>query len=259
MRRPLLVALLALSTPIVAMWPVTEAHAGLKGKEKKAFTEALEQRFSGIVYARKDLPSYSGTTGWGPFLEPLVEVRPTGVTIDTSEAVKSGFGFAMSVWWGCHVGDALTYDSVEFDSDKIKVLFKGGGASAGRELRIAILGATTLDQVGAQLDELFSTVPVLDEHPDWPEEIKAAIREGRVEQGMNKRQVYYVVGEPGSVTTQEIDGKKVEIWVPRFNDGIRMGFGVTTVQTGFPTSITFTDGVVTSLIGGKPKGGVSLE
>lgn len=261
MVRTLLALSLALGLPAIALTPTTEAHAGMKGKEKKAFTAEVEARFAGkAVYARKDLPSYSGTTGWGPFLEPLVEVRPSGVAIDTSEAVKSGFGFAMSVWWGCHVGDALQYENIEIKDDKIKLLFKGIGPSAGRELRIAIMDTTTLAAVSSQLDELFSTVPLLDEHPDWPEEIKAAIREDRVVEGMNKRQVYYVVGEPSNVTTQkDAEGKELEIWVPRFTDGVRMGFGVTTTQTGFPTSITFTDGIVTAIVGGKPKGGVSLD
>lgn len=57
-------------------------------------------------------------------------------------------------------------------------------------------GIKTLADFKAAFDRAFSRVPLQDEFPEWPAEVRQAIAEHRLSDGMTKRQAYCVVGNP---------------------------------------------------------------
>ncbi len=104
---------------------------------------------------------------------------------------------------------------------------------------------------------LFSILLLLDK-PDWSDEVKAAIRNRQVINGMTKRQAYLVVGEPDSASSREEDGKKIETWKPRQTNGMKMGYATRVEGTGYPGELRFVAGKLEG-VATTSSGGVSLD
>jgi hypothetical protein len=73
-------------------------------------------------------------------------------------------------------------------------------------------GITSLADFKAAFDQSFSRVPLQDEHPDWPADIRRAIASRQLIDGMTKRQAYCITGPPASFEQTAKDGKQIEVW-----------------------------------------------
>jgi hypothetical protein len=252
----LLLLLAALASPAV----VPLAHAGPSKAEMKAAVAAVNEEaramYPGPVWALKDLPVYSGATMNIPWIGPIAEVSPEGVKIDANTVVSATYASVKTVWYGARANEKLTFKEATLDDDgTIGLAFVGVDGSKGHDTKVRVRGAKTLAEVKGGLDQILSVTSPID--PTWPEDVKAAIAKRAVVNGMTKRQAYLVVGEPASANVQEIGGKKIETWVTRNNNGMRIGFGATMELTGYPPTLRFEDG---KLVGVTQTGaGVNLD
>jgi hypothetical protein len=258
MRLALALALLLALPASLSIVPTAEAGMS-KADEKAAaaaWNDAAKAAYPGTVWALKDLPVYTGTTMNIPWISPVVEVMPDNIKIETTTVIQGTYAGAKSVWYGVRANDKLTFKEASFDDGVVALAFVGTEGSKGRDTKIKITGATSLADVQAKLDEILSKTDPVD--PSWPEDIKKAIANRKVVNGMTKKQVYLSVGEPTSATTQDIGGgKKVDMWVPRTNNGLRIGFANASMEmTNYPQYIKFQDGKTFDV---PQTGGVSLE
>jgi hypothetical protein len=68
----------------------------------------------------------------------------------------------------------------------------------------------------------------------------------------------WALKEPIGSSVLEENGKKVETWNPRQNNGMRIGFGVQIETSGFPVDVRFEDGKLVG-VATNASGGVSLD
>lgn len=251
---------ITLTAPLVVAALVTPEDAAFAGSvltktEQKAFRAEVEAAYPDTVWALKDLPARSGYAMMASYLSPIAEVRPDGFTIDATEVARGTVVGAETVWFGVRPYDTLELKEVVFDDDFCVIAFVGVGASAGRDTKIKLF-ARSLGEVKQGLDQLVSTADPI--QADWPAPIQQAIHNRTVINGMSKRQAYLVVGEPTSVSVNDIAGKKVETWITRQTEGMRIGVGAAVSVTGYPPTFRFEDGVVVGLATA-PGGGVNLD
>ena len=105
---------------------------------------------------------------------------------------------------------------------------------------------TSIDHFKKAFDQAFSQVPLQDEHPEWPAEVRKGIAERRVVEGMTKRQAFCVVGMPVNIQISKENGTEVENWFPRQENGTVVTFRrLKSTATGYPAMLKFVDGKVT--------------
>jgi hypothetical protein len=123
-----------------------------------------------------------------------------------------------------------------------------GRSPAANEFVIEFNDIKTLDDFKAAWARAFSAIPLQDEHPEWPAEIRNAIRDHRVVEGMTKEQAFMVVGEPQSVETSAEKGVAVEIWHPRQVNGRKQPYHhMKDRDTGYPATLKFADGKLVAI------------
>ena len=248
----LLVAVAAVSTP---------AHAGKKAELKAyvaEFTAQVEAAYPSTVWALKDLPVKSGLTMGVPWIGPVAEVTLDGYKIEAKGGMESHGVGASGVWFSVRPYDSLEFKECEFDDGVWTIVFSGVGDSDGRDTKLRLPQKSTFAEVKPVLDQLISATDPLDGYADWSPEVKTAIQKRLVINGMNKRQAYFVVGEPTGSSVREEDGQKIETWSPRQTDGIRIGYAAGMSATGYPTELRFEDGVLVG-VATTSTGGVSLD
>lgn len=232
--------------------------ADLSREDRKAAKAML----SGTLYTRIDVPCGTGRHPMGTYKYPLVEVSPDSVNTDNQSEVSAGWYHAQSTYWGVAPNDTLQLDEVEFDEDTAEIELEGVGRSDGNDTVIKFVGIRTLDDFKKATDRAFSRVPLQDEHPDWPTDIRQAIAERRLVKGMSKRQVFYVTGSPESAKESEEKGKKVEVWTMRQSKGLKMGFWGFSSEgpsTGTAKTLRFMDGKLADFDAASTGGGVKLD
>ena len=249
----------ALLASAVALSPL--AHAGKKSEEKamvKVFSDEAAAAYPGVVWALKDLPVNTGLTMGIPWIGPTTTVTPAGFEIEAAAGMQATFGSASSVWFGVRPYDALMFKEVTYDDAVWTITFNGTADSDGRDTKIKIVEAVSFSQVKPVLDQLLSATDPILAYPDWSAEVNNAIRKRVLVNGMTKRQAYMVVGEPSGSSTREEDGKKIEVWNPRPNNGMRIGYASSMESTGWPAELRFEDGELVG-IATTAGGGVSLD
>ena len=197
----------------------------------------------------------------GTYMVPLVEVSPTGVNTDGETGFSGGVFHAQSTYWGVGPNDSLELSDFEFDEDTAEIELEGVGKTEGNDTVVKFVGIRSLDDFKKAFERTFSKVPLQDEHPDWPEDIRKAIAERRLVKGMSKRQVFYVTGTPESVKETEDKGKKIETWTMRMNKGVQIGFWYASSEgpaTGTPKTLKFVDGKLEEFQA-TGSGGVNLD
>jgi hypothetical protein len=179
----------------------------------------LEKTIAKTAYLRIDLPCVYGKQGLiASWVEPVVSVSPTGVMAQAEEgwSGSSWTGTKRSLSWAFGPNDALKYEELEIDKDGSVVLhFEGLGPKQQKKNRgaaIRIVQAKTAADFKAAFDFAFSSVPLQDEHPEWPEDVRRAVGEHRVIEGMTQDQAACVVGKPVDIEAGEENGNKVETW-----------------------------------------------
>ncbi|MEO1088347.1 MAG: hypothetical protein AAFY88_29295 [Acidobacteriota bacterium] len=223
------------------------ATAELSRDEKKAIEKKLEDV---TLYMRMDAPCATGRHPYGVYKKPLVEVSPEGSNMDTSTTMNMGVFHADSTYWGIRINDPVELDEVDIDEDdyEVEIELEGVGPAEDVETVIKFVDIKTLEDFNKAFDQTFSEVPLQDLHEDWSDDMKKAVSERNLVDGMNKRQAFYIVGSPESFEKSEEDGKQIEIWRLRTDRGIKMGYFTAKAQkSDLPSSIRFEDGALVNV------------
>jgi hypothetical protein len=193
----------------------------------------------GKYYMRLDAPCiYGAKTKAGLWFDPLLQVSPTEHKLIAAPALSK----KQFIYWGSGPNDPVGYGTVKVRGDTVYVWLEGRKPVAN-EFVIAFVNIKTLEDFKAAYKRAFSQVPLEEEHPEWSPEIRRAIAERRVIEGMTKEQVLCVLGEPESVGTTVENGVSIEIWHPRQENGSKQPYhNMKPYHTGYPTSIRFADG-----------------
>jgi hypothetical protein len=219
---------------------VPVAYAQLSGQDLKQAKKMVE----GTLYLRIDAPCRYQAGKWSVSLEPLLEVSPTGFNVERRLSLPPTKWRLDSVCWGFSPNDAVRYGKISVKGDTVQVWMEGLPPK-DIEVMIDFVQINTLDDFKKAFDLTFSLVPLQDEHPEWPAEIRRAISERRVIVGMTKQQAFCVVGMPINILKGEENGVKVETWFPRQDRGTFISYGkARSPRTGFPAMIKFLDGKV---------------
>lgn len=235
----LLVVLVTMA--VLAASPVS---AKLSKPERKEAASMLKGK---VLYLRTDAPCTQGRHAYGVYRSPVVDISPEGVNLQVEEGASFGWFHAGSTVWDARINDSVKLDELDWEDDTVEIELEGVGRSDDRDTTLRFVEIHSLEDFRAAFEHTFSHQPLEDEHPEWPAEIREAIAERQLLDGMNKRQAYYVVGTPAQVEKKEEDGKKVEIWTLR-KAGVRIGFfGARTGDPSAPAQyIRFEDGKLTS-------------
>ena len=204
---------------LVALFAAQAATAELSRADQKKVNALTKGKF----YLRLDAPCATGRHPYGVYHRPLIEVSPEGANTDIQNEVNVGWFHADSTDWSVRINDAVVVDSVDYDESDVEVEVEGTDESDGRDTVVKLIHINTYADFEAAFKRVFSPVPLQDEHPDWPQEMRDAVRQRKLRDGMNKRQVFYVVGQPESVEKKTQGKVEVEIWTLRAK-GVEFGF-----------------------------------
>lgn len=214
-----------------------EVQAGLSKQDR----DAAKKMTSGTLYLRLDVPCKYGTAGFGLSVESLLEVSPTGHDVERKLNLPSK-NKRESVYWGFFPNDIVRYGKLSFDGDTVQLWMEGAPPN-DNEIMIDFIHIQTMDDFVKAFNQTFSKVPLQNEHPEWPSDVRQAIAERKVIAGMTKEQAFAVVGTPINITTSEENGVKVETWFPREDRGTVVTFRKNkSTRTGFPSLLKFDDG-----------------
>ncbi len=219
------------------------AEAQLTKADKKVIKKTLK---SETLYLRMDAPCISGEHDFGTYLRPLVQISPEDANTAEAPELKVGFFATSTIYRGIRINDPVNFDELDLEADEgtVEIELEGVESADGERTVIEMVQIYSLDDFHKAFDLAFARRPLQEEHDDWPSEIKAAIADRKLIDGMSKRQAYYVTGTPESIETSEENGLQIEIWNLRTDKGLQMGWGLMRKKRvrGLPASISFTDG-----------------
>lgn len=204
--------------------------------------EAAKRMIARTLYLRLDVPLkyVMGSFGWGP--EAVLEVSPTGhdTTRILSLPIKNPKRAKLN--WVFYPNYSVRFGKLLFKGDTVSVWAEGVSPN-DYEIMIDFIQINSIDDFTKAFNQTFSKVPLQDEHPEWPSDVRSGIAEHKLVVGMSKDQAFDVVGTPLEIKTDEENGVKVETWSPRQDGGTIGGRNrQKNMRTGFPTLLKFTDG-----------------
>jgi len=221
--------------------------AGSVSRQDRKQAKAL---FSDPLYLRFNAPCTQGRHPFGVYYSPLVEVSPTGTNLEAGEGGTSvGWYHASSTVWSLRINDLVELDDLDWEEDEgyVEIELEGVGPGSDGHSVIRFVNIGSFQDFQAAFDLAFSPRPLQEDYPDWPAEVRQAISERRLVNGMTKRQAFYIVGTPARVEKTTEGETVVETWtLPR--QGVRFGFfSVEAGDQGLPAeSLRFEDGVLVS-------------
>jgi hypothetical protein len=197
---------------------------------------------AGTLYLRLDVPLkyVVGSYGWGP--EAVLEVSSTGhdTTRVLSLPIKKPKRTRLN--WVFYPNEPVRFGKLLFKGDTVSV-WAEGVSPHNFEVMIDFIQMNSLDDFTKAFNQTFSKVPLQDEHPEWPAEVRTAVAEHKLAVGMTKEQAFDVVGTPLDTKTEEENGVKMETWSPRQDAGsvppLKRNHDL---RTGFPALLKFADG-----------------
>ncbi len=197
----------------------TGAWSQVKGDDRHAIRKMVYQK----IYLRTDVPSNRGG-------EPFLEISPTGYSserlVGLAEAKAGAKRKASGVYWPFRPNDWVKWGKQDYVKNRITVWFEG----EEEELKVTFIEIGSLEDFKKAFHLVFSNVPLQDENPDWPAEVKSAIVLREVVEGMTKQQAACSVGTPLKI---ELNGTS-EAWYPRQQTGY-----VKRPGTGLPKKLEF--------------------
>jgi hypothetical protein len=251
----------AKGTLVALALTVLVGSAGFAQTLTRQERKQAEKLFAGKLYLRIDAPCEIGRHPYGTYQSPLVEVSPEGANTEQGAGPNFGWFHAGSTSWKARINDQMELDELEWDDDdptSVEVEIEGAGKAEGHDTTIRFVQIRSMADFQAAFDKAFSRVPLQDEHADWSPEIKKAISERRLLQGMTKRQAYYIVGMPAKVDKPAEEGKEVEVWTLQ-SQGLEIGFWTMKPgDTGPAKTLRFEDGALVSF-DAAPAGEAALD
>lgn len=222
------------------------AAAGARAELSRSDRKAAKSLFSGTLYMRIDAPCEVGRQPFGIYYSPVVKISPEGSEDQGDGGLAFGFYHFGGTQLTIRVNDPVELDEIDFDEDEVEIELDGRGSADDEHTAILFVRVRNLDDFRSAFERTFSPVPLQDEHPEWPAEIRSTIAERRLVDGMSKRQAYYVTGAPERFDRFEEDGKQVEVWTLRDDARVKVGFFRTKIDTegGSAETIRFEDGLL---------------
>jgi len=189
----------------------------------------------------------------------MLEASPVGLSTERklAEPLKSIPGNAYhlkqeEVYWGYLANIPVHHCKLQWEKDTNVVWCER--VDPNTEVSVDFIDVKTLDDFTKAFNLTFSKVPLQNEHPEWPSEVRESIAAGKLVVGMTAEQARIVVGVPLSVSNSEDNGAKTETWLLRQDPGKVLGWNKksgawkkVSTQTGFPTSVTFKEGHLQSI------------
>jgi hypothetical protein len=226
----------------------------LRAQLSKEDHEAARQMISGILYLRAQAPQKYGMGAWAPYSVSVLEASPEELNTERklAEPLKSlpsnGYHLKQEeIYWGYLANTPVNYCKLEWEKGRNVVWCDR--VDPKTDVSVDFVGVKTLDDFTKAFNLTFSKVPLQNEHPEWPSDIRESIAAGKLVVGMTVEQARIVVGAPLSVSKGEDNGAKTETWMLRQDPGKVLGWNKkrgawkkVSTQTGFPTSVTFKDG-----------------
>jgi hypothetical protein len=198
------------------------------------------------------VPTRYTSGGWGIGAEVVTEVSPSGVEWEKNlQAVheqqqkkgKRRWSGIDTIYWGFGPNDVIRYAKLYFKGNGVVDLWAEGIKPKNVEIYIRFVGIQNREDFKKAFDLILGPKPIQEDHPEWSPEIRKAIADHTVVEGMTKAQAFAVVGTPMRAATNDEAGKKVEIWFPRQETGASGSYGkVVSASTGFPAELRFIDG-----------------
>lgn len=233
----------------------------LRAQLSKEDHQAAQRMISGTLYLRLQAPQKFGMGLWAPYSESMLEASPAGVTAERrlAEPLKpvhrNGYHLKQEeVYWGYLANTPVNHCKLEWEKSRNVVWCER--VDPNTDLSVDFIDITTLDDFTKAFNLTFSKVPLQDEHPEWPSDVRAGIAAGKLVVGMTAEQARIVVGAPLGLTAGEDNGAKTETWTLRQDPGQVLGWNnkhgawrKVAKQTGFPASVTFSDGKLLSIKG----------
>lgn len=242
---------------VLALLSLIPAQASF-AEMSRADQKKAEKLADGKFYLRMDAPCATGRHPYGVYHRPLIEVSPEGANTDVQNEVNVGWWHADSTDWSVRVNDAVNIDSVDYDESDVEVEVEGTDESDGRDTVVKLIHINTYADFEAAFNQVFSRTPLEEEHQDWPVEIRKAIRQRKLQDGMSKRQVFYVVGQPETVEKKTEGKKDIETWTLRAK-GVEFGFFSSTISSQGGRVLTFQDGKLKLDASKKPGNELDLD
>ncbi len=236
---------------VLALGLAAPATAGISRQDKKA----AKQMFSSTLYLRVDAPCTQGRHPYGVYQSPLVEISPTSVNTQTQDGASFGWFHAQSTVWSVRINDPVKLDELDWEEEEgtVEVELEGVGPADDHDTVLRFVGIQSLQDFQRAFELAFSRQPLQEEHPEWPAEIRQAIGNRLLLNGMTKRQAFFVVGMPVRVEKKTEEGKEIETWTLHTR-GIEFGFfGVKSgVGGAAPETLRFEDGLLVSAATANP-------
>lgn len=230
----------------------------LRAQMSKEEMEKAKGMVAGTLYLRLDVPLRSEVGNWGIGSSPLLEVSPTGhdtsrlftQTMNSKEmTATSRFKKRERIDYVFYPNYPIHAGALKVNGDEVNLMLEGF-KPINYEVTINFVQIKSLDDFTKAFNQIFSKVPLQDEHPEWPVEVRNAIANHQLVVGMTKEQAFDVVGAPLDIKPEDAIGVRTEIWHPRQDKGQaidRKGHIQDLGSTGFPFSITFKDGKLFSI------------
>jgi hypothetical protein len=148
---------------------LSPAKAQLNGRDRDAAKKMLYP----TLYLRTDVPTNGA-------VDPFIEISPSGHSWERLVALAEGSAKKRSrptgVYWAFRPNDTVKWGSPDYKDATITVWFEG----VRDELKVRFIDIKTLEDFKKAFDQVFSTVPLQDEFPDWSAEVKTAIAQRRL-------------------------------------------------------------------------------
>jgi hypothetical protein len=235
----------------VLLWP---SAAELNSNDRAVIKEMTR----GELYLRNNLPCRYTSGGFGVGAVVVTEVSPTGVDWDKNLQTiheqqqakgKKRWSGVDTVFWGFGPNDVIRYAKLYFKDNGVVELWAEGVKPKNVEVWVRFVGIQTREDFKKAFNLILSPKLIQEDHPDWAPEIRKAIADRSVVEGMTKAQAFAVVGTPMRAMTSEEGGKQVEVWFPRQETGASGSWGrVISASTGFPAELRFIDGKVAAIM-----------
>jgi hypothetical protein len=235
------------------------APLSLRAQLSKEDHQAAQQMISGTLYLRVQAPQKYGMGAWAPYSVSMLEASPEELNTERklAEPLKSiprnSYHLKQEeVYWGYLANTPVNHCKLEWEKGRNVAWCER--VDPNTDLSVDFVDIKALGDFTKAFNLTFSKVPLQNEHPEWPSEIRESIAAGKLVVGMTVEQARIVVGAPLSASNGEDNGAKTETWLLRQDPGQVLGWNKkrgawkkVSTQTGFPTSVTFKDGHLQSI------------
>jgi hypothetical protein len=252
---------LRLSTGVALLFVLVFGFAplALRAQLSKEDHQAAQQMIAGTLYLRLQAPQKYGMGNWGPYSVSMLEASPEGISAERKLAEplksipKNAYHLKQEeVYWGYLANTPVNHCKLEWEKGVNVVWCER--VDPNTEVSVDFIDIKTLGDFTKAFSLTFSKVPLQNEHPEWPSEVRESIAAGKLVVGMTAEQARIVVGSPLSASNGEDNGAKTETWLLRQDPGKVLGWNKkrgawkkVSTETGFPASVTFKDGRVQSI------------